>query len=627
MSSKIDFQEFQFSGILSKPRTKEFSDDRSKVDIRFIQTLNHQNMDASTVLYTRDRDTTQTSSGCDLRKSLAWDSAFFTSPGVLDPEELLETLNCKMGENGSDMTGHMEPKSIPFESTLTPTNGIGNLRKSLAWDSAFFTSAGVLDAEELSIINGGLKRPETLPFPKFEEEIWRSTESNSTINSDCYSLASLEIDLFDDIKASIHKSRDASSNRATSTCKLKREKGTQNGHASKTPDSSSRLKYAGSSGESKSSSVKPPKVSARANPSSIIPSKRASLGTNHVKLDNKATNSTCGEGIAMSKKMCLRESCNIISSSKPSTKSPSSVLPAAKNEFMGFCYASGDFTGKSPSNPRRRTTDSRLAACGSSVRAPLKYLVKNKTKLVSSSDSICLPSTPKLSSYISPASSIDGWSSESSSTSINQRSKSSAASLVNTPLREISFDFSSSKASDSERPRYGKTLGHEIHETKLMDIQFNNVLMCTSTGSPNVSRKPTPSGLRMPSPKIGFFDAENSAVLAQDGGLKFQSGVQETSSKSGIGINNASGSANRTRYGKHRLAGTSTGPLSKTGAENEGKIYSCEKKQPLKEREDMRVICPENNVHRLGENNKENIGSLANQVDDLSQRMGAIDFS
>ncbi|KAG8645218.1 hypothetical protein MANES_10G042100v8 [Manihot esculenta] len=566
MSSKIDFQEFQFSGILSKPRTKEFSDDRSKVDIRFIQTLNHQNMDASTVLYTRDRDTTQTSSGCDLRKSLAWDSAFFTSPGVLD-------------------------------------------------------------AEELSIINGGLKRPETLPFPKFEEEIWRSTESNSTINSDCYSLASLEIDLFDDIKASIHKSRDASSNRATSTCKLKREKGTQNGHASKTPDSSSRLKYAGSSGESKSSSVKPPKVSARANPSSIIPSKRASLGTNHVKLDNKATNSTCGEGIAMSKKMCLRESCNIISSSKPSTKSPSSVLPAAKNEFMGFCYASGDFTGKSPSNPRRRTTDSRLAACGSSVRAPLKYLVKNKTKLVSSSDSICLPSTPKLSSYISPASSIDGWSSESSSTSINQRSKSSAASLVNTPLREISFDFSSSKASDSERPRYGKTLGHEIHETKLMDIQFNNVLMCTSTGSPNVSRKPTPSGLRMPSPKIGFFDAENSAVLAQDGGLKFQSGVQETSSKSGIGINNASGSANRTRYGKHRLAGTSTGPLSKTGAENEGKIYSCEKKQPLKEREDMRVICPENNVHRLGENNKENIGSLANQVDDLSQRMGAIDFS
>lgn len=68
---------------------------------------------------------------------------FSTDSGVLDPEELLETLNCKMGENGSDMTGHMEPKSIPFESTLTPTNGIGNLRKSLAWDSAFFTSAGI----------------------------------------------------------------------------------------------------------------------------------------------------------------------------------------------------------------------------------------------------------------------------------------------------------------------------------------------------------------------------------------------------------------------------------------------------------------------------------------------------
>lgn len=40
-------------------------------------------MDASPVLYTRDRDTTQSSSGCDLRKSLAWDSAFFTSPGSI----------------------------------------------------------------------------------------------------------------------------------------------------------------------------------------------------------------------------------------------------------------------------------------------------------------------------------------------------------------------------------------------------------------------------------------------------------------------------------------------------------------------------------------------------------------
>ncbi|KAF2318594.1 hypothetical protein GH714_009224 [Hevea brasiliensis] len=628
MSSKSDFQEFQFSGTLSQARKKELSDDRNKVDIRSIKTLNPQHMDAPIILHSRKRETIQSLSGCDLRKSLAWDSAFFTSPGVLDPEELLETLNFKVGDNGADITGHVEPKSLPFESTLTPTNVIDSLRKSLAWDSAFFTSAGVLDAEELSIINRGFRRPETLPFPRFEEEIWRSAESNSTTNSDCYSLASLEIDLFDDIKASIHKSLDASSNGATSTCKLKREKGRKNGHASKIPHVSSGVKHADSSGESKpSSSLKPLHISSRANPSSIVPSKRASLGANHVKMDNKATKSACGESMAMTKKMCLRESCNIISSSKASTKSPPSFLPAAESEFMGFCSASADFTCKSPSNPRRRTIDSRLDACGSRLRAPLIYLVKNKTELVNSSDFICLPSTSNLSSYTSPASSIDGWSSESSSTSIKQRSNSSAASPVSTPFREISFDIGSPKASDSERHRYGQTLGHEIQETKLLNPQFNNVSMCKSTVSPNISRKPRPSSLRMPSPKIGFFDAENSAALAQNGGLKFHSGVQGASSKNRSGINNASESVNRTRYGKHRLAGTSTGPSSKTGAEDEGNIYLREKKQPLNEHEDIRVQCPENNVHRFGENNKENVGSLANQVDDLSRRMEAVDFS
>ncbi|KAF2318597.1 hypothetical protein GH714_009242 [Hevea brasiliensis] len=301
---------------------QELSDDRNKVDIRSNKTLNPQHMDAPIILHSRKRDTIQSLSGCDLRKSLAWDSAFFTSPGVLDPEELLETLNFKVGDNGADITGHVEPKSLPFESTLTPTNVIDSLRKSLAWDSAFFTSAGVLDAEELSIINRGFRRPETLPFP----------------------------------------------------------------------------------------------------------------------------------------------------------------------------------------------------------------------------------------------SSIDGWSSESSSTSIKQRSNSSAASPVSTPFREISFDIGSPKASDSERHRYGQTLGHEIQETKLLNPQFNNVSMCKSTVSPNISRKPRPSSLRMPSPKIGFFDAENSAALAQNGGLKFHSGVQGASSKNKGGINNASELVNRTRYGKHRLAGTSTGP-------------------------------------------------------------------
>ena len=71
-------------------------------------------------------------------------------------------------------------------------------------------------------------------------------------------------------------------------------------------------------------------------------------------------------------------------------------------------------------------------------------------------------------------------------------------------------------------------------------------------------------------------------------------------------------SANRTRCGKHRSTGNSTGSVSKSSL--------IERKQPLKVQKDVRM-------HRLGECNKENIVGFENQVDDLSQRMGAIDFS
>ncbi|KDP46155.1 hypothetical protein JCGZ_06666 [Jatropha curcas] len=560
---------------------------------------------APNILKHRDRDSLQ-SEPFDLRKSLAWDSAFFTSPGVLDAEELFETLNFQIVDNGADIAEQKEPKSSLSKSTTTArTSGIDNLRKSLAWDSAFFTNAGVLDAEELSVLNRGFKKPEMLHFPGFDEEIWRSAESNSTITSDGHSLASLEIDLFDDIRASINKSIDASFNYATSACKLKGEKPLQTGHASKISDASSRATHTASNGKSKSlSSVKPPKISGRANPSPIVPSKRASLGANV----NQAIKSASGKDMAMPKKMCLRE----LSSSKPTSTSPSSVLPAGVDQFAGFGYTSADFTSKSSSNLLRRTTGNfRLTASGSSLRTPLKCSVGNKNELVNSSDSICLLSTPKSSAYASPASSIDGWYSNlPSSTSIKQRSNSSS--------RERSLDIGASKASNSEVCHYNQLfLGHEIQETKFMNPQINNNTICNSPA--NISRKLRPSGLRTPSPKIGFFDSESSAGIAENAGLKFHSGTLG-SSKPRNGISNANGS-NRTRNGKHRLAGSST------GMKEEGKFSLREKKQPLKERGDVKGSHYPENMHGIGEyNNKENIGRLANQVDDLSRRIGAIDF-
>jgi hypothetical protein len=46
----------------------------------------------------------------------------------------------------------------------------------------------------------------------------------------------------------------------------------------------------------------------------------------------------------------------------------------------------------------------------------------------------------------------------------------------------------------------------------------------------------------------------------------------------------------------------------------------------LKELEVVKAHGPENKVHRFNEDNKENIGSFENQVDDLSRRMEGIAF-
>lgn len=117
-----------------------------------------------------------------------------------------------------------------------------NLRKSLAWDSAFFTSAGtclwplkmgesffcmihcvvllsfyvrvllvyagVLDPAELSNIMESVDRSEKLvKLPRIQEDVNLSCESLSTLSD---SLESLEADLFEDIRASIQKSSNKS---------------------------------------------------------------------------------------------------------------------------------------------------------------------------------------------------------------------------------------------------------------------------------------------------------------------------------------------------------------------------------------------------------------------------------
>lgn len=82
-----------------------------------------------------------------------------------------------------------------------------NLRKSLAWDSAFFTSEGVLDTEELAIVNSTFRKTQGSRLPGIMEEMRRSGESTtSTLESESWAMESLETELFDNVRASIQRS-------------------------------------------------------------------------------------------------------------------------------------------------------------------------------------------------------------------------------------------------------------------------------------------------------------------------------------------------------------------------------------------------------------------------------------
>ncbi|KAJ6325383.1 hypothetical protein OIU76_012463 [Salix suchowensis] len=469
-----------------------------------IQSLNPQHMQnhAERVGH-RETGASQSESEFNLRKSLAWDSAFFTSPGVLDPEEL-ETLSIRIVENGVYTTGGAELRPVPSQPAgPVRNNGVDEcaLRKSLAWDSAFFTSSGVLNAEELSLVNGGFRPSEAHLLPGIEE-VWGSTELNSTRNTASYSLASLEIDLLDNMRAFMQKSHEAPSNTATSTGKVSRENELRRGNTSTILDASSRLRVAPNK-ESKSF-LKPPNILCRARTLSTAPNKRVSLGVNHVKLENKGAQAVSGRTKILSKKTCIRGSCSIVPSS------PSSVVPTAGKDFGGFCCAP-NFTGKSPPDSLRRTVTSQVSSSVSISRTPLKHSCGNKNDLMKSSDSIRLLSTPKSSSCTLPASSIDGWSSESSSIVLNPRSNGFAAIHATTGCTGISSGKDVSQSTDSQRRRYDEpSLVHESQETRFMAAQRNKNSERTSLVRSNVSKSLTSSSLRMPLPKIGYFDAVGS---------------------------------------------------------------------------------------------------------------------
>ncbi|CAL5392080.1 unnamed protein product [Camellia sinensis] len=85
--------------------------------------------------------------------------------------------------------------------------GAYNLRKSLAWDKAFFTEEGVLNSLELSMLSGSIGNSCREVLPTIHEE-GRTLSGNSGSNSDSAVLQVLEENSFKETHATNSNERD-----------------------------------------------------------------------------------------------------------------------------------------------------------------------------------------------------------------------------------------------------------------------------------------------------------------------------------------------------------------------------------------------------------------------------------
>ncbi|RZC83763.1 hypothetical protein C5167_046549 [Papaver somniferum] len=567
--------------------------------------------------------------------------------GKDDCFDLSETGDPNTRDDG-DGQGQMDQKETGGRSRK---NGMCNLRKSLVWDSAFFTNDGVLDAEELSFISNGMRKAAPSTLPGIQEDVRRSAESSSTFNStldgDSLTRESFEVDFFEDVRASIQRSSklpnvaNANSKVIPGVAGLYFENLLLNAYLHKsisTPDHLKlmlelevrrkglgvapkkaelagrnkmkpvvaskrqsvnakeaivRPRLAARSGEPISSSLKPPKIAGRANPISAAPTKKTTFAPTRVKIDNNTqkTAPVTGKGqtAAVLKKPSLLSS-SVTSRLAPSPKSSSDSPPTTKMKPSASCSSfttsgstSSDSTAKSPLKSLRSKPDSKNVAPVSkpTLKNPLRISSKARTDPENSRLTAYLNSIPKpkLPSNISPSSSIDGWSTESSSSTSTLTYGSKANAGISTPHRgSTNIGVNSPRGGSANAvgscpragsanvshttPRKGPTnvgvdsprkissLRRESHASQASNVEIPPPsgksplnqgtkkasalsALVSNTASANGSKACKPSGLRMPSPKIGFFDAEKSLVSTPLGGSQSRSSARNGLTGSG----------------------------------------------------------------------------------------------
>ncbi|KAG6596453.1 hypothetical protein SDJN03_09633, partial [Cucurbita argyrosperma subsp. sororia] len=440
-----------------------------------------------------------------------------------DNFERLETVESNRIEERTDGFEQREdePQLLPSsEPERIERNGKYNLRKSLAWDSAFLTGAGFLDPEELTSMIAPVGRHEKRVLPIIPEDVLKSSDSISTLGSEIMPLESIEGNLFEDVRASIQKS---SRTIGKSNSRIKVESGRQGALKLPSPgrlDLTSQNKIKDGSASSKQSdglqgpgrttkqnSSQPREAQAMGKlPSNSTLTKRPSLAATV----NDSTTSGAGSADG-------QDSVGLRSTTHKLSRLPTAGTREQKTSSE-VSISSSNKVGKSSSKDARIKTDCKASpSSGSTQKTQSRVAPKVKTRIGNSRLPSYTISQSKHSSGISSASSKSEWSTESSSNSTHElQSNSSRASLHSISSKRISVDSDASH--DGSNPAVGSHT--------------------QTTGSIK------PSGLRLPSPKIGYFDGGKTSIM------KSNVSVPGGTTKIGAGNVSAIGGQNKTKPSK-----------------------------------------------------------------------------
>ncbi|XP_017609563.2 uncharacterized protein LOC108455526 [Gossypium arboreum] len=495
----------------------------------------------------------------------------------------LDLDNVEISSGFLEEAGELEQPPGSLEQDELRKNGKYNLRKSLTWDNAFFASAGFLEPEELSSMLGGSEKGEISRFPGIQEDVNRSFDSLTMLDTKILTLENSDADLFEDIRASIQKFNKIS-NTANSIGKkelettysesvsfskkvafITQDKMKQKA-APKRPnigvkDTGKTMKQPLSkSGESTSSLHKLPMGLSQFAPISTTSTRRLSLDAKIVKMEKNAKSVT-GRGTTVSKTRGLGGSRHIVPKSTLSAKSSSCFPDSSTAELRNYCTllessasVLSEGIGKSSLNLTKQKNDSRKvnpSSSGYTISNPSKIVAKGKNQAGNSKLSTFLKSSTKLSSSISPASSISVQSSESlSSTSAANQSPN----IVRDRLRIGSHKGLTTNCDvhqDLDSPNHptGQCLleaGAEV--TGALDERVNKASQETSGLLPPASLKP--SSLQLPSPKIGFFDGVRSSGRSPNGNMLYHPGGTSDSPNIEAKSTSPSGSSNSAMIGK-----------------------------------------------------------------------------